>query len=619
MATYRELHGKAVKTVTTNPSDDAAEGQIWFNSTDNTFKSIVALESFTSTSPLTTARYEVAGFGVQTANVAACGVIPPRTNVTEEYNGSGWTAGGNASQSAQYRTGFGTLTAGVIAGGRTPAPASTNATEEYDGSSYSGGGNLPTSIYLPGNQGAGTLTQGLVFAGDTGPGSSFPTASYEYDGSSWTAGGSINTARSYGAGSGSQTAAWFACGTTPPFSIDNASVAFEQYNGSSWTSGPNLNTARISTAGGGTSTQGLVYGGEVAGPARSSAAETWDGNSWSTSPATLATARLGSGRALGSGSGTANIVSGGYVGPPGSTGSCEEYNKSTNVITAAAFSSGGSLNTARYDIVGTGLQTAAVAAGGYSSSRVGATENYDGTSWTNSSTKPTAVFAGAMAGTQTASFYASGNSSPGGGRTASTEHYDGSNWTSGGNVNTARQQIGAQNGGTLTAGIIFAGNGGTTVTEHYDGTSWTTQPATVNDGRWNAIGTGDQTAAVMAGADSPATTNVEEYNGTAWSEVNNLPEIRYSGATIGTAQTDYIIAAGQAPGGLLTNSVRYDGTNWSTGPSNSTARTLLGGSSQQPTSAGVIYGGYTPGGNKSDTEEWNGETTALNVKTLTQS
>ena len=44
MATYRELHGKAVKTVTTNPSDDAAEGQIWFNSTDNTFKSSVALQ-----------------------------------------------------------------------------------------------------------------------------------------------------------------------------------------------------------------------------------------------------------------------------------------------------------------------------------------------------------------------------------------------------------------------------------------------------------------------------------------------------------------------------------------------------------------------------------------------
>ena len=48
MATYRELHGKAVKTVTTNPSDDAAEGQIWFNSTDNTFKSAIVGAAWSS-------------------------------------------------------------------------------------------------------------------------------------------------------------------------------------------------------------------------------------------------------------------------------------------------------------------------------------------------------------------------------------------------------------------------------------------------------------------------------------------------------------------------------------------------------------------------------------------
>ena len=57
MATYRELHGKAVKTVTTNPSDDAAEGQIWFNSTDNTFKSAVITEAWSSSGPLPEANY----------------------------------------------------------------------------------------------------------------------------------------------------------------------------------------------------------------------------------------------------------------------------------------------------------------------------------------------------------------------------------------------------------------------------------------------------------------------------------------------------------------------------------------------------------------------------------
>jgi len=285
---------------------------------------------------------------------------------------------------------------------------------------------------------------------------------------------------------------------------------------------------------------------------------------------------------------------------------------------SAAFSSGGNLNTAQSDLSGTGVLTAQVQAGGYNgSSRTALTENYDGTSWTSSGTKPTAVFAGGMAGTQTAAWYASGNNAPGGGRTSSTEEYDGATWTAGGNVNTARQQIAAQNGGTLTAGIIFGGNGGPTATETYDGTSWTTEPATVNDGRWNGMGTGNQTAAILAGGDNPATSNVEEYNGTSWSEVNNMPEIRYSGATIGNSQTDYIVATGQTPApALITNSISYDGTSWATGASNSLGRSLLGGSSQTSTGSGVIYGGVTTTP-VSTTEEYNGAGVATETITTT--
>jgi len=311
-----------------------------------------------------------------------------------------------------------------------------------------------------------------------------------------------------------------------------------------------------------------------------------------------------------------NVVSTVAGDPPSPTLGDIWYNSSTNALKfqgfqAAAFSSGGNLNTAQYDVSGTGVLTAQVQAGGYNgSTRTALTENYDGTTWTSSATKPTAVFAGGMAGTQTAAWYASGNNAPGGGRTSSTEEYDGAAWTAGGNVNTARQQIAAQNGGTLTAGIIFGGNGGPTATETYDGTSWTTEPATVNDGRWNGMGTGNQTAAVLAGADNPATSNVEEYNGTSWSEVNNMPEIRYSGATIGNSQTDYIVATGQTPApALITNSISYDGTSWATGASNSLGRGLLGGSSQTSTASGVIYGGFDPGFSPSSaTEEYTGAT-----------
>jgi hypothetical protein len=37
MTTYKELFGKAVKYLSTDPTDDI-EGQIWYNSTSGTFK-----------------------------------------------------------------------------------------------------------------------------------------------------------------------------------------------------------------------------------------------------------------------------------------------------------------------------------------------------------------------------------------------------------------------------------------------------------------------------------------------------------------------------------------------------------------------------------------------------
>ena len=609
MATYRELHGRSIQAVTTDPTGDVAEGQIWYNTTSDAFKTVLVNEAWISQTPMNTGVYGSSSGGTADAYFVAGGNLSPPlggvTNKNEQYNGSGFTEEGNLTTARMYSAGTGTVTASLVTGGdQLPSPRYSVLVEEYNGTSWSEQNDIPQNKNMAA---AGPQTAALIFGGST------PSATSDtrfYDGTDWTSGPALNTARFGLRGGGNQAAAIAMAG--------DSSAAVEEYNGSSWTSVTSLPANRSYFSGTGPQTNALAAGG-YSGSAEMNTTFKYDGTNWTSAP------NLGTGRYYvnngATGTGNNTWIAGGG-GSPLATTTTEEFNSSANIITAAAFSSGGNLNTARYDIVGTGLQTAAVAAGGYSSSRVGSTENYDGSAWTNSSTKPTAVFAGAMVGTQTASFYASGNSSPGGGRTASTEEYDGSNWTSGGNVNTARQQIGAQNGGTLTAGIIFGGNGGPTATEHYDGTSWSTQPATVNDGRWNAVGTGDQTAAVMAGADNPATTNVEEYNGSAWSEVNNLPQIRYGGANIGTTQTDYILAAGQTPGspGYLTNSLRYDGTNWSTGPSNSTARTLLGGSSKAPTSAGLIYGGYLPSASNSNaTEEWNGETSSINVKTLTQS
>jgi hypothetical protein len=83
-----------------------------------------------------------------------------------------------------------------------------------------------------------------------------------------------------------------------------------------------------------------------------------------------------------------------------------------------------SMNTARRALGGTGTQTAGLAFGGYDTGNIGATEEYDGTSWTSSpkfkySKK---IFRGA--GIQTAALAFGGSTA------TATEEYDGTAWTS---------------------------------------------------------------------------------------------------------------------------------------------------------------------------------------------
>jgi hypothetical protein len=81
--------------------------------------------------------------------------------------------------------------------------------------------------------------------------------------------------------------------------------------------------------------------------------------------------------------------------------------------------------TARDDLGGCGTQTAALAFGGRNPTVTGATEEYDGTSWTAGGNLNTARIDLAGAGIQTAAL-AFGGTPP---RTAATEEYDGTTWT----------------------------------------------------------------------------------------------------------------------------------------------------------------------------------------------
>ena len=128
MTTYRKIHGRSIQAVTTDPTESVAEGQIWYNTSSDTFKSVVALEAWSSASPMSTARFGLSGFGTQTAAAGAGGYIPPNSAATEEYNGSGWATGGNLGAARRYLSGFGTQTAGAVCGGFTPTDVTS--TEE---------------------------------------------------------------------------------------------------------------------------------------------------------------------------------------------------------------------------------------------------------------------------------------------------------------------------------------------------------------------------------------------------------------------------------------------------------------------------------------------------------
>ena len=88
-------------------------------------------------------------------------------------------------------------------GGSANDVSVSNLTEEYDGSAWSSGGNLGTARGGP-LAACGTQSAGLCFGGDTYGARSAVTE--EYDGTSWSAGGNLATATSSLAGAGTQSA-----------------------------------------------------------------------------------------------------------------------------------------------------------------------------------------------------------------------------------------------------------------------------------------------------------------------------------------------------------------------------------------------------------------------------
>lgn len=289
MTTYKEIFGKYVRSVASDPPTAAGTGEIWYNTSSNTFKTVGFSYAWSSGGALSTARQSGGGFGTQTAGAVVGGEGP--TNLTEEYNGSSWTGGGNYPASYTGIGTTGTQTAGLGFGGGAPYGTTTNA--EYNGTSWTGVGSFPLSYTLMG--GCGTQTAGLSVGGDA-----YPTSprnsnkAFEYNGSTWTAGGDLGTGRYGTMSAGTQTAA-ATNGGTP------STNATEEYDGSSWTAGgaglQNQTTGGSSRNG--TQDDFITFGTNSPNTAYT---QGYNGTSWSVKPA------LATGRYASTGTGTASAA-----------------------------------------------------------------------------------------------------------------------------------------------------------------------------------------------------------------------------------------------------------------------------------------------------------------------
>jgi hypothetical protein len=270
-----------------------------------------------------------------------------------------------------------------------------------------------------------------------------------------------------------------------------------------------------------------------------------------------------------------------------------------SAIAGGTWASGTSLNTARTGMGGFGLQTAAVASGGNTTTSVTNSESYNGTSWTEGNDINNARVDMAAAGTQTAGIIFSGDP-----YSAFTETYDGTSYTEVGDLNTGRQKpagFGAQ------PSAICAGGegppGAQAVVESWNGTSWT-EVGDLNTARFGlaaAIQAPSTNGIVFGGYITNDSALAETWNGSSWTEVNDLNTSRYYLAGAGT-QTDALAFGGSQNPPRVANTEYWDGTNWTEVADLATVRDNLAGAGT--TSLGLAFGGNVPPVTNV-TEEWN--------------
>ena len=205
MSTYKAIFGKTIKHLSSDPDNSTYEGQIWYNTTEGKFKTVVATAAWSSAASLINNHGEHIGGSGSGTDGLAFGGEGPGTNydLTEEWNGSGFAAGGAYPFVGESIMGCGDSGPSSIAFGgiNNASPGvrqSVSAT--YDGSSWTATNSLPTAKRA--GQGFGTNTAAVAAGGDI----SIRSSNVEEWMNNWTAVNAMPAGKGNMGGTGSQTA-----------------------------------------------------------------------------------------------------------------------------------------------------------------------------------------------------------------------------------------------------------------------------------------------------------------------------------------------------------------------------------------------------------------------------
>ena len=171
MADYREIKGLKVPYLDSDlPSASASTqaGGVWYNSITGKLRAFLAADTWATSADMTNARAgcAMALAAAQTASLVFGGFDADGDEGTaEEYNGSGWAAGGSVNSPRGQLMGCGIQTAAWDAAGGHPS-GSTAKTEHYDGTSWVTAPSIATARTFGGGATAAAQPAGMIFGGD---------------------------------------------------------------------------------------------------------------------------------------------------------------------------------------------------------------------------------------------------------------------------------------------------------------------------------------------------------------------------------------------------------------------------------------------------------------------